>query len=301
MDEPAVLIVDDDVAMCQWLETTLVSWGMRAKHVTNPLLVPDEVEKNIYNLVLLDMFVPEMRGLDLLPRLRELCPRTKVIIMMDAAEPDAAIAALRRGAFDFFEKSAPMDFLAYAVQRALHIQRMEEEHRQALADLQRRMQEPQAEVARFEALTQELKEANQAVLVLARNIEEARRDAEARLMMQIRSLLLPLIRSLRQEREMARYVAQLGTILEFIEENPESLATNASLVTTLSASELRIALMIKDGLTSDEIAMRLHISPETVKSHRKNIRKKLGLRGSAERLRAYFESLGDEAAERAQR
>ena len=99
---------------------------------------------------------------------------------------------------------------------------------------------------------------------------------------------------------MARYVAQLDTVLEFIEENKESLATHASLVTTLSASELRIALMIKDGLTSDEIARRLHISSETVKSHRKNIRKKLGLRGSAERLQAYFESLGEEVSERAQ-
>jgi DNA-binding CsgD family transcriptional regulator len=78
------------------------------------------------------------------------------------------------------------------------------------------------------------------------------------------------------------------------------LATNSSLVTTLSVSELRIALMIKDGMTSDEIAMRLHISPETVKSHRKNIRKKLGLRGSAERLRAYFESLGEEGSNRMQ-
>ena len=301
MDEPAVLIIDDDVAMCQWLETTLVSWGMRAKHVTNPFLVPDEVEKNIYNLVLLDAFVPEMSGLDLLPRLRELCPQTKVIIMTDTADQDTAITALRAGAFDFFEKSAPMDFLAYAVQRALHIQKIEEEHRQALADLQRRMQEPQADVACFEALTEEIKEANHAVLVLARNIEQARRDAEAHLMMRIRSLLLPLIRSLRQERGMARYVAQLDTVLEFIEENKESLATHASLVTTLSASELRIALMIKDGLTSDEIARRLHISSETVKSHRKNIRKKLGLRGSAERLQAYFESLGEEVSERAQR
>jgi DNA-binding CsgD family transcriptional regulator len=47
--------------------------------------------------------------------------------------------------------------------------------------------------------------------------------------------------------------------------------------------------------------MRLHISPETVKSHRKNIRKKLGLRGSAERLRAYFESLEEEGNNHAPR
>jgi DNA-binding NarL/FixJ family response regulator len=269
--------------------------------MTSPLLVPDEVEKNIYNLVLLDAFVPEMSGLDLLPRLRELCPQTKVIVMADAADPDVALAALRTGAFDFFEKSSPTDFLSYAVQRALHIQKVEEEHRQALAALQRRTQDPRADVARLEALTEELKEANQAVLVLARHIEQARRDGEERTMMRIRSLLLPLIRSLRQEREMARYVAQLGTILEFIEENTESLVTNATLVTTLSASELRVAMMIKDGLTSDEIAMRLHISPETVKSHRKSIRKKLGLRGSAERLRTYFESLGEKGSEGAPR
>jgi DNA-binding NarL/FixJ family response regulator len=298
MDEPAILIVDNDAALCKWLETTLVSLGMSATSVLDLRLVTDEIEKNFYNLVLLGGGGLEMSELNILTRLRELCPQTKVIVMTNEADKDAAVAALRMGAFDVLEKAAPLDLFSYTVHRALQTQKMEAEHRQALAELQRMTEESQAYAVRIEALTNELKEANQAVLVLARNIEQAKRDGEAHMMMRVRSLLLPLIRCLRQEREMLRYVAQLDTILQFIEDEVESLATNMPLVTMLSASELRIALMIKDGMTSDEIAARLYLSPETVKSHRKNIRKKLGLRGSRERLRAYFESLDKTTAHR---
>jgi DNA-binding CsgD family transcriptional regulator len=69
------------------------------------------------------------------------------------------------------------------------------------------------------------------------------------------------------------------------------LATHLEAAPALSAREMRIALMIKNGLTSEDIAAYLQLSPETVKTHRRNIRKKLGLIGSGDQLRAYFRSL----------
>jgi len=58
---------------------------------------------------------------------------------------------------------------------------------------------------------------------------------------------------------------------------------------------LRIASMIKNGISSEEIARHLYISPSTVKTHRRNIRKKLNIHNSGMNLRAYLESqLGKE-------
>jgi len=59
----------------------------------------------------------------------------------------------------------------------------------------------------------------------------------------------------------------------------------------LSLSELRIASMIKIGMTTDQIAQHLHISPDTVKTHRRNIRRKLDIVGEKNDLASY---LGDE-------
>ena len=51
-------------------------------------------------------------------------------------------------------------------------------------------------------------------------------------------------------------------------------------IVSLSSMELRVALMIKRGFDSEEIARLLHISPDTIKTHRRSIRKKLGIRNS---------------------
>ena len=69
-----------------------------------------------------------------------------------------------------------------------------------------------------------------------------------------------------------------------------TLDVKQDLFTVLTPTELRTAFLIWNGLTTDEIAKHMHISPETVKSHRKNIRKKLGLNKSHHNLRAHLQA-----------
>jgi DNA-binding CsgD family transcriptional regulator len=52
--------------------------------------------------------------------------------------------------------------------------------------------------------------------------------------------------------------------------------------------ELRVAVMIKKGFSSEEIARLLHISPHTVKTHRKSIRRKLNLKNANINLASYL-------------
>jgi DNA-binding CsgD family transcriptional regulator len=77
---------------------------------------------------------------------------------------------------------------------------------------------------------------------------------------------------------------------------PGHQQTNASL-SSLSFRELQIALMIKNYMTNEDIAARLHISPETVRTHRRNIRKKLGMKGAKARLHAHLLTLEGNALE----
>ena len=60
---------------------------------------------------------------------------------------------------------------------------------------------------------------------------------------------------------------------------------------TLSFSELQVASLIKSGMTNQAIATYLHIAPDTVWTHRKNIRRKLNLTRTKYNLRTYLESL----------
>ncbi len=291
MSQATVLILDDDVQVSKLLRTALTSWGLAAEVLGEPHEVVEAIESHNYDLLLLDVVLPGLNGLDFLPIIHQACPALKVIIMTGYADKAMAIDALRAGAFDFLEKPIDLTLLHHTVKRAIEAQEMARAHRQTLSELQRSKEALQAHAAHLEQLNTELRETHHAMLVLARNAERARQDTEERIITHLRSLVLPLIEDMREDEGLLPYESNLTLLINAIQEAVAGLATHLAVVPALSAREMRIALMIKNGLTSEEIAAYLHISPETVKTHRRNIRKKLGLIGSGDQLRAYFRSL----------
>jgi DNA-binding CsgD family transcriptional regulator len=169
-------------------------------------------------------------------------------------------------------------------------------HQHTLHELQHSKKALQAHAAHLEQLNQELQETHNAMMVLARNAERARQDAEERIITHLRSLVLPLIEEMRLDPQLMSYEPNLALLVKAIQEAVAGLATHLPVIPTLSSREMRIAMMIKNGLSSEDIAADLCISHETVKTHRRNIRKKLGLIGSGDQLRVYFQSLGADAA-----
>ena len=102
MDQPAVFIVEADQAMCHVLETTLAAWGMHTKSILRSPGVIDEVKEHVFNLVLLDLEMPRLNRLDVLARLRDRSPRTKVIAMVSDTEQEKALEALAHGVWGVF-------------------------------------------------------------------------------------------------------------------------------------------------------------------------------------------------------
>ncbi len=291
MSQATVLILDDDAQVGNLLRAALASWGLAADVLGEPQEGLEAIGQHDYDLLLLDVMLPGMNGIDFLPSIQETCPALKVIIMTGYADKAMAIDALRAGAFDFLEKPIDLTLLHHTVKRVIEAQEMARAHRQTLDELQRSKEELQADASHLEQLNTELRETHHAMLVLARNAERARQDTEERIITHLRSLVLPLIEDMRQDERLLPYESNLTLLINAIQEAVAGLATHLAVVPALSAREMRIALMIKNGLTSEEIAAYLHISPETVKTHRRNIRKKLGLIGSGDQLRAYFRSL----------
>jgi DNA-binding CsgD family transcriptional regulator len=126
---------------------------------------------------------------------------------------------------------------------------------------------------------------------LARQIASIREQAENTIIAQIRYLLIPLIEHVKKEQNMSRYRQHIALLLKHIEDISSGFATRLQMDNGLSMGELRVALMVKNGLTNEEIAEYLHITPETVKTHRRNIRRKLGITGERSDLNAYLQSL----------
>ena len=294
MSPTSLLILDDNPQICRMLQAAFEARGLQTEAFQEPRYALDRLRQHPYDVVLLDVVLPNMSGIEVLTHLRALRPETKVIMMTGHADKTMAIDALRAGAFDFFEKPIDLDVLSHAVDRALAIQAMARAHQQALDDLRYNQAKLQSYANDLERLHTELCETHQAMLVLARNADRTRQDMETRLVMHLRSLIMPLVEAMRHDDRLEPYSSKLTMLDKAIEEAVSGLSLHLTVMPMLSTREMQIAMMIKNGMTTEHIALNLHLSLETVKTHRRNMRKKLGLLGTGERLQAYFQSFDDD-------
>ncbi len=161
---------------------------------------------------------------------------------------------------------------------------------QKIAELQTSETSLKEHKAELEDVNKKLIETNSALSILARNLEKARKVSERQLLHSSRTLILPIVDKLRQSRYLHSHQTDLDLLSSYIRDLNPGLADEIGIAGSLSATESRIAAMIKVGMTSHEIARNLYISTETVKTHRKNIRRKLKLQGSGVNLQSYLES-----------
>ena len=78
-----------------------------------------------YNLILLDVRLPGMSGIEAIPRIREASPATEIIVMTGYAEKDSAMQAIRQGAYDYFTKPFSLAEMEIVIRRALEKQRLQ--------------------------------------------------------------------------------------------------------------------------------------------------------------------------------
>ena len=84
-------------------------------------------QKNTFSLIISDIKMPEMDGIELLKRVRALNPKMMVVIMTAYPEIDSAVEAMRLGANDFLIKPVDLDLLVLSVRNVLEKKRLEEE------------------------------------------------------------------------------------------------------------------------------------------------------------------------------
>jgi FixJ family two-component response regulator len=283
----SALIVFKDSKDCKSLEDLVVNLGIAAETETESGRVIEHVGEKFFNLVLLDGVLNGISGLSLLPDIVTLSPDSQVIILTGRGDKHTAVEAVEKGAFGYLEKPVELPLLSHVVQRALETQRTELEFRRTHADLM-------AHKSMLEQLNRQLADTNTALSVLAKNIDGKRQEVEGEIVTKIKSFILPIVEKLQVENSLRPYRSELSALIDFIDEVASKQGNGKQIAAVLSASEFRIASLIKNGLTTQAIADHLCVSPGTVKTHRKNIRKKLGINGNEQYLGDYLRrELGD--------
>ena len=158
-------------------------------------------------------------------------------------------------------------------------------------ELLSRQQELLRHKSKLEEVNKELLETNRAVSVLARNIDKSRTETEHTIAKAINIQIMPIIEDLRKTKNSADAQAHFDMLAANLQTLASDLTGGTNMMAALTPAEMRVATMIKNGLTSQQIADKLFISLHTAKTHRRNIRKKLKIANSRINLASYLQSI----------
>lgn len=124
-----ILIVDDEENVRRMLATAFSLQGHETHCASDGKAALNLFSETQPDVVLMDIRMPEMDGIDALKVMRAQQPRIPVILMTAYAEVETAVEALRSGAFDYVIKPFDLDELSMVIQRALQLQEMKQEIR----------------------------------------------------------------------------------------------------------------------------------------------------------------------------
>jgi len=132
-----ILVVDDEKSMCQFLSIMLRKEGYEITAVSEGRKALEEIRENRYDVVLTDIKMQGMDGIELLKELKQVDATLPVIIMTAYASQKTAIEAVNQGAFHYLIKHAKNDEIKMVVRNALDMKRVRSENQVLKKQLRR--------------------------------------------------------------------------------------------------------------------------------------------------------------------
>src|ERR1700739_4171089 len=126
----SILIVDDESGIRDSLKGVLDDEGFRTDEADSGEACLRLLEQNAFDVVLLDVWLPGMDGLDTLQKIRELDNPPEVIMISGHGTIETAVRATKLGAYDFLEKPLSIDRTLSLIKHAVDAKQMRQENRE---------------------------------------------------------------------------------------------------------------------------------------------------------------------------
>ena len=126
---PSILLVDDEPSILRALSGLLSDEGFEVKTASNGYEALKFIDAESPDLVLLDIWMPGIDGIETLKEIKKDNPFIQVVIITGHGTIETAIKATKLGAFDFIEKPLSIEKVIVAINNALNFRRLEEENR----------------------------------------------------------------------------------------------------------------------------------------------------------------------------
>src|SRR5690349_16082670 len=126
----SVLVVDDEDSIRQALERFVSRLGYRAVMARDGITALERVAQNHFDLMLCDVRMPGVSGVELVPKVLERDPDVAILMLTAVDEPRTAVECLKLGAYDYLIKPVDLDELELALRAALRRRQLELDRRE---------------------------------------------------------------------------------------------------------------------------------------------------------------------------
>ncbi len=297
----SILIADDNPDYLEMLENFLTSIGHQQVTLTQDgLAAICLLEQNTFDIVITDIKMPHMDGIQLIHHIKAHAPLTDIMVITGYISEYSFNDIIKAGAIEYLTKPFTKDefeaklnrvirernFVTVLRKEILERKQVEKELRQARDGLEIQVEERTKALERQKA---RLEQTNTALKILLDKREQDKQDLGDQVIAQVKQLIDPYLNMLRSSDLNDEQSALLDIIAANLQEIVSPFAkTFSAMQSRLTPTEIKIANLIKQGMTTKDIAALLKSSPGTVDIHRKNIRKKCGLANKKLNLRSFL-------------
>jgi DNA-binding NtrC family response regulator len=134
----SILVVDDDQLVNEFIIETLTRSGYEMASASSGIEALEILDEREFDLVITDVRMPEMDGITLMTKIKENTPDTVVVVITAFGTVKNAVAAMKKGAYDYILKPCSPDEITIVVDRALEHRRLSVENRELKAQIKQK-------------------------------------------------------------------------------------------------------------------------------------------------------------------
>ena len=123
-----ILVIDDEDSMCNFMEIMLAKEGYSVETACSGNEGLQLLKKNRYDLVIADLNMPDMTGIDVLKQVKSFRQNQDLIVMTAYASVDTAIEAMKHGAVDYITKPFKVDEIKLVIEKSISRKNLEKEN-----------------------------------------------------------------------------------------------------------------------------------------------------------------------------
>jgi DNA-binding NtrC family response regulator len=133
-----ILIVDDEIDMLELLELIITDrTDYEVTTTNNPLEVPELLKKTPYDLVITDLRMPDVDGIELIEMVKKIDDQLPFMIITAYGTIESAVEAMRKGAFDYITKPFRQEQILLTIEKVMKWRRLQKENIALKAELER--------------------------------------------------------------------------------------------------------------------------------------------------------------------